>query len=1035
MTSSDSLPCLTLTLFGPFTAQLADGTSLPQLRNRKGLRLLALLALRQGCDVERSWLAGTLWPESREEDALHSLRQLLSQMRRALGSEVARLCSPTTRTLRLELGGTSVDALAFDAAIARGDTASLEKAVALYRGPLLEGWTDEWVFQERQARELAYAQALERLTEVARAEGNHSAAARYITRAAAADPLRESAQRTLMEVLAASGDYAAATRVYRELRMLLHRELNAVPAPETTALYEAIRDETRRKAADVRGHALTPDDEKKQDDASSSLLTCPVSRTALRNPPSLPQPLTPLVGREQEVAEIQSWLATARLVTLTGAGGVGKTRLAIQVAHKLAGDTLEAGPAFAGAAFVDLASSADVGLVPQRVAAALGVIEEPGRPLLDTLLVALRPRQFLLVLDNCEHLAEACAALAQALLEGCSALRILATSRHALGLTGEVAWRVPSLSLPDAGGLQPFETLAQYSGIRLFVERARAAQPGFALTRQNVGAVLEVCHRLDGIPLAIELAAAWARALSVQQIASRLVDGFRLLRGGCRGLLPRHQTLAATFNWSWDLLSPAEQALLRRLSVFVGGWTLDEAEAVCGECGGGSAERGTGELLGVDPSQLPPDIPHSDFLDLVTSLVDKSLAIYEAHDAAATPDSPRYRLLEPVRQYAAEQLLASEESETTRDRHRDYFLAWAEEVKPKLWHPDQSLWFRRLEVEHGNLRAALEWSRASGDAAEDLRLGVALSRFWDTYGHLREGRAHLEVALARMPSDLPHALRSDALIHAGWMAFAAGDHHAARSHYEAALAILREQGDQNTAYRVLNLLALLATEEGDLSAARGLYEESLMLYQALGKPEPPCLTLANLGSLALRQGDFEAARDYLARGAAAYERVGDPQSLGLVLLDLAALDYAQERFGEAREHGAASLRLLRDCGAVVDIPRALELTALLAHAIAEWNRVARLLAAAERLRETAGVPLPAHAALQCARASAVAQSALGAEDFAAALTAGRTMDLEQAITIALRELETGEAWTEGRGPGTGRPQEGEESGPRNRLRK
>jgi predicted ATPase len=308
-------------------------------------------------------------------------------------------------------------------------------------------------------------------------------------------------------------------------------------------------------------------------------LTLDVSRC-----PSLPQPLTPLLGREREAAEIESWLATARLVTLTGAGGVGKTRLALQVARDVSGEPPGQEIAFPRVAFVDLAPLADPGLVPHVVAAALGVAEQAGRPLPDILVAALRHRQLLLVLDNCEHLVTACASLAEKLLRGCPDLRVLATSRQALGLTGEIAWRVPSLQLTvdrsplTVGSQEPLQLSTLPAAVRLFLDRAQAVRPGFTFTPENAGAVLQVCRQLDGIPLAIELAAARLRVLTAQQIAARLDDRFRLLAAGSPGLLPRHRTLRAALDWSYDLLSQPERLILRRLSIFVGGWTLEAAE-------------------------------------------------------------------------------------------------------------------------------------------------------------------------------------------------------------------------------------------------------------------------------------------------------------------------------------------------------------------------------------------------------------------------------------------------------------------------
>ena len=425
-------------------------------------------------------------------------------------------------------------------------------------------------------------------------------------------------------------------------------------------------------------------------------------------PNNLPRQLTSFIGREREMAEVRRLLSTTRLLTLTGSGGCGKTRLALQVAADLV-------EAFAeGVWFVDLAPLSDPALVPQTVAATLRVREEPGRPILITLSEYLQPRHLLLVLDNCEHLVGACAELAQALLRACPHLQILATSREPLRIGGETTWRVPSLSLPDLLRLPLVESLAEYEAVRLFTDRAEVVLPGFLVTDQNALAVAQVCHRLDGIPLAIELAATRVKVLPVHQIAARLDDRFRLLTGGSRTALPRQQTLRAVMDWSYILLSEKERTLLRRLSVFAGGWTLDAAEAVC------SGNR----------------IETVEVLDLLAQLVDRSLVAVDREDAEA-----RYRLLDTVRQYAREKLQDSGEETEVHGRHREWFLDLAERTEPELLGPEQGVWLARLEAEHDNLRAALTWSQQEEEGGEaGLRLAGALGRFWWMRGHLTEGR-------------------------------------------------------------------------------------------------------------------------------------------------------------------------------------------------------------------------------------------------------------------------------------------------------
>jgi DNA-binding SARP family transcriptional activator len=472
-------------LFGPFEVHV-NGQPLSRLRLRKSQSILALLTLRQGCEIERDWLAGLLWPAS---PGTQTLRNCLTDLRRALGPEAARLRSPSPRTVSLDLTGAEVDVLAFDAALARGDPGALEEAISLYRGPLLEACTEEWLFQERQVREQALLEALERLAALAEEKQDLAVAERYLRRATAVDPFRERTQRSLMELLAAGGNYAGALLIYRELRQRLHRELNAEPDPETRSLFHRLQAAAREKDAAGRsarssGHspaARLPAHTGNGSDPPAHLapeLFAPAAPDGTVNQrPSaqpaeaawlhhLPLQLTSFIGRQTEMAEVRRQLAAHRLVTLTGAGGCGKTRLAIEVASALLEDYPE------GVWFAALAPLANPDLVPQTVAAALGIQEQPDRPLIQTVTEALKPKHLLLVLDNCEHLIEAGAQLAETLLQGCPYLRVLATSREPLGIAGEQTYPVPSLSVPNiqAGSASDIECLLEYEAVRLFVE-------------------------------------------------------------------------------------------------------------------------------------------------------------------------------------------------------------------------------------------------------------------------------------------------------------------------------------------------------------------------------------------------------------------------------------------------------------------------------------------------------------------------------------------------------------------------------------
>jgi DNA-binding NtrC family response regulator/predicted ATPase len=547
-----------------------------------------------------------------------------------------------------------------------------------------------------------------------------------------------------------------------------------------------------------------------------------------RAPVSLPLPVTSLIGREQELRDVARLLGAHRVVTLLGTGGVGKTRLALTAGGQLR----ERYPD--GVWFVELATVPDAGLVAQAVASAVGLHEEASRPPRELLATALAHRQALLILDNCEHVVEACAELAEVLLRACPRLAVLATSRERLNIPGESAFRVPSLALPDEHERAP-ERLARSEAVRLFVERARLVAPGFALTAENAPLVAELCRRLDGLPLAIELAAARVRLLRVEQIVARLNDRFGLLTGGSRTMLPRQQTLRALLDWSHDLLSKSEQTLLRRLSVFAGGFTLEAVEGVC----------------------AGPEVDASQTLDLLAQLVDKSMVIVEAVDAAAPV--ARYGLLDTIREYCHERARAAGEVAWLRSRHQEWFLALAEEAERRSRGPEQIAWLDRLETEYDNLQTALSWR--DEDRASDvlrLRLGAALWRFWEVRGGLREGLKWFERILADTGHDAP-AERARALNGAGNLARDVGDYRSAATHHTEALELRRQIGDPRDIARSLNNLGVIAHDQARYAEAEVFFAEAIPAWRDARDDEGLALTLNNLGRTRRFQGDFERA--------------------------------------------------------------------------------------------------------------------------------------------------------------------------------
>ncbi len=690
-------------------------------------------------------------------------------------------------------------------------------------------------------------------------------------------------------------------------------------------------------------------------------------------PHNLPLQLTSFVGRERELKELAQLLGATRLLTLTGAGGSGKTRLALQLGAERLEDYA------AGIWFVDLAALTDPGLVPQTVAAALGVREQPGRALADVLAEALRQKTLLLVLDSCEHLIEACAALADRFLRTCPGVRVLATSREALNVAGEMAWPVPALSSPDPRELPPKElvlSLAQYEAVRLFLDRAAMAKPHFALTDQNAPAVAQICHQLDGIPLAIELAASRVKVMAVDQIATRLDDRFRLLTGGSRTALPRHQTLRAAIDWSYGLLLEPERRLLRRLSVFAGGWSLEAAEAVC-----------AGEGL-----------ENWEVLELQAHLIDKSLVLLEK----AGGEEERYRLLGTIRQYAADRLVETGEAGPTRDRHLEWFLAFAERASLELRGARQADWLERIEREHENLRATLEWSMAAKDDGEAaVRLAGALWRFWWVRGYLAEGSRWLEAALAKgdRASSGP---RARALRGFGNLVDEMGDFKSARSTLEQALALYRELADKYGLARTLMVLGSLDNRESLHDRARACYEESLAAAREIGSMDIVGGVLNSLGELARLRGDHEAARNFYRQSLEAHGQ-SDTQGRAIPMFNLGQLELAANEAGAARGLYRESLSASVKLGARSNIAYCLEGLAGVASLEHEPERSARLLGAAEALRTTINSHMDATDLPLYERTVAATRSALGEEGYAAARATGTTLSLEQAIELALAE--------------------------------
>jgi predicted ATPase/DNA-binding XRE family transcriptional regulator len=707
---------------------------------------------------------------------------------------------------------------------------------------------------------------------------------------------------------------------------------------------------------------------------------------------NLPAALSSIVGREEELAQVMARLAGVRLLTLTGIGGCGKTRLALEMARALVQNFPD------GVWLVELGPLSDAARVPHQVAAVLGVRESAQEPVLATLASALARRRLLLVLDNCEHVVDVCANLIDGLLKSCPGLKVLATSREPICISGEVGWRVPSLAIPDLRRPVPLSDFACIPAVQLFVERA-SAQTGFALSERNAEATAQVCHRLDGIPLALELAAGRLDALSVEQLAARLDKRFLLLTGGSRAALPRQQTLEATLDWSYDLLSKPERHLFERLSVFVGTWTLEAAEAVC---------RGRG-------------LADEDVLDLLGRLVRKSLvAVGEPGDGAK-----RFELLETVRDYARQRLLARGTAETTavRERHAVYYSSLADRLHPTMTHafvgwlssdPTLPPARRRFEEVQHDLWVALEWWSKAQRRPEALRLAVTLSAFWTWFGRYAEARHCLDPALdlagltplSRAESDgptlvtVPASLRARALWMVGAVAHFQGKHAEACVFLQASAALLRAGGDRLLLGYVLNQLGLDLWLGGDLDRATGVLDESLVLSREDGDAITRAGALRNVGVVARFRGEYERAAALLRESIAEGERASfrDGWAIARGLCNLARVAYLQDEIPCARGLLSQTFAVIHESqfagSALAD---ALEVLGAVEAAEEQAVRAATLLGAAEtQWRASGGSRFPPDQPDFDLTVTRI-RAALDADTYAMARREGQTMSGEQAM--------------------------------------
>jgi predicted ATPase/DNA-binding SARP family transcriptional activator len=824
-----------------------DGVAMPRLRSRKGLLLLALLILRHDTEIARDWLCGILWIDSTEENARLSLRQTLHDLRQALGSQAYRLESPTTRTLRFLAEGAEVDVLQFDQILRQAEPTPehVEKALSLYRGTLLEDWREEILLNEQENRRLTYLGALERTAERLQEQGNHKSAVHLLREGVVIAPLHESLYRGLMTSLAQDNRFAECMEVYRTLRLRLWEEVNMQPHPETVHLYNRLRANFQEQAQ--QNQTLRPAIAMEEKSPPST------TRPALN---LVPKPLTLLIGREQEMREIEALLEDHALVTLSGMGGVGKTRLVLEIAQRV----VQKAQFPDGVVFVSLSGLQTPELLPSFLTRALQIPEQATGVPLDTLCEFLRPKALLLVLDNCEHIVQACAELVFHLLTFAPEVKVLATSREVLALGGEHIYPVRPLPLPSA------EAVVQESpAIRLFVERARQVSPHFSLEEVDTTLLVNLMHLLEGIPLALELAAARLKVLSLQQISERMADRFRLLRTTERAGMRQPMAMEDSVRASYQLLTPEVAQVFRVLSLFSGGFQLEMAEDV-------------GEGL--------------DVLEALTRLVESSLVVL----TTAKNGEARYSMLETIRQFGLARLREAGEYDQFAKRHFSACLRFVQEAREQITGSESTLWMERMEAEQPN------WTTALLNAPTDhdfLTLVNMLLRYWFTVGHYHEGRRWFDLALERLEGAEP-SLCSRIYNGAGIFAWHQARFQVGLEYLEKSVALARAVEDTEALANALNNMQLITRALSDYERAYQAGLEALECYRKMGSAWGMARTCSNLGQTADVLKLRAEAKQFYQEGMKYCEEVGDRRGIAYILVSLAETEIEDQTYSAAR---------------------------------------------------------------------------------------------------------------------------------------
>ncbi len=845
-----------LHLLGKFEVE-ADGEPI-EITSRPAQALLAYLALHPEVAHRREKLAGSLWPESTESNARGNLRQALWQLRKSIGDEVIEADKATIALARARPLGVDVHRLERGAE----DAATVEEWTdwaGLYQGELLPGWYEDWAVRQRERLEALFQRhmpdALGAMVEAGRWNAVLKWAEHWISLGHAPEP----AYRSLMTAHAALGDAAALAATFERCVQALESELGVEPSPETVSHYEALAAGERPAAAAVGAE-----------------------RDRIKPHHNLPAQATAFIGREREIRQVKQLLESPdhRLITVTGPGGTGKTRLAFEVVKRLAPDFVD------GARFVDLSPLVEPAMIPSAIAAVLAVKEQGDRSALEELKDHLAGREALLLLDNFEHLVEGAPVVGD-LLAAAPGLKCLVTSREPLRVYGERELHLVPLSVPQAEAESPEEMLESSEAVRLFQDRAKALDPNFKLTDDNSTPVSQICRRVDGLPLAIELAAARVRMFPPEALLDRLEDRLGTLTGGPRDAPARQQTLRNTLEWSHSLLDSSQKVLFARLGVFTGGCNLEALRAVCRD--------ESGEVI----------------VDDVQSLITKSL-IYQEQGPHG---EPRYRMLETIREFALERLEADGTAYEIEQRHAHHFAGFAEEADSHLEGPDAKRWIERLEADHDNLRTAVGWSLDQVNEPElGLRFAGSMARFWVMRGYLSEGYASVTSALEWAGGDAGARLGARAVLGAARLAYRQNNLEAANTHYSEALDLARQLEEPAWTAECLIGLGMVDTERGNYAAVEDKFEEALSLFRELGDISGEANAITNLAWAAMRTGDYDTAEAHLQDSLDLTRQAGDRSGVGFNLSGLGEVSVRMGDLERASEYLQESLEVRSSLG-------------------------------------------------------------------------------------------------------------------------